>query len=144
MDDALQGLRQEVANAIATWPFEDGAEADYLREHYAGELQSTAEKHGLAIYERDGRLISYPSIVRIFPGDQAIGIDKKKVSTLRPSYLAAILVNNQKKQPRFRSEAFLEIPLQGLQAVCGTRRFAQGARDATGQDLRDFHQLAGE
>ena len=108
LDDALQALRQEVANAVATWPFEDGAEADYLREHYAGELQSTAEKHGLAIYERDDRLISYPSIVRIFPGDHAIGIDKKKVSTLRPSYLAQILVNNQKKQPRFRSEAFLE------------------------------------
>ena len=108
LDDALDTLRQEVANAVATWPFEDGGEAEYLKEHYAVELRSVATEKGLAIYERDGRLISYPSIVRIFPGDQAIGIDKKRVSTLRPSYLAEILANNQKKQPRFRSDMFLE------------------------------------
>lgn len=108
LDGALNALRQEVANAVATWPFEDGEEAEYLREHYAGELRDVAEKNGLAIYERDGNLISYPSIVRILPGDQAVRIDKKKVSTLRPSYLAGILVNNQKRQPRFRSDTFLE------------------------------------
>ena len=108
LDGALDALRQEVANAVATWPFEDGGEAEYLKEHYAVELRSVAEKNGLVIYERDGRLISYPSIVRIFPGEHAIGIDKKKVSTLRPSYLADLLASNQKKQPRFRSEAFLE------------------------------------
>ena len=108
VDGALDTLRQEVANAVATWPFGDGGEAEYLREHYAVELQNIAEKNGLAIYERDGSLISYPSIVRIFPGDHAIRIDKKKVSTLRPSYLAEVLASNQKKQPRFRSDLFLE------------------------------------
>lgn len=108
LEDALDALRQEVANAVAIWPFEDGGEAAYLKEHYAIELRSIAEKNGLSIYERDGRLISYPSIVRIFPSDHAVGIDKKKVSTLRPSYLTEILVNNQKKQPRFRSDMFLE------------------------------------
>ena len=108
LDDALEALRHEVATAVAIWPFEDGGEAEYLRERYADELRSIAEKNGLSIYERDGRLISYPSIVRIFPGDHAVGIDKKKVSTLRPSYLTEILANNQKKQPRFRSDMFLE------------------------------------
>ena len=108
LDGALDTLRQEVANAVATWPFEDGGETTYLREHYAVELRSVATEKGLAIYERDGSLISYPSIVRISPGDHAIRIDKKKVSTLRPSYLAELLVNNQKKQPRFRSDMFLE------------------------------------
>lgn len=107
LDDASNAFRQEVANAVATWPLE-GKEAEYLKEHYAIELCSVAEKNGLAIYERDGRLISYPSIVRIFPGDHAVRIDKKKVSTLRPSYLAEILVNNQKKPPRFKPAAFLE------------------------------------
>ncbi len=108
LDGALDALRQEVANAVAAWPFEEGGEADYLRERYAVELRSVAAEKGLAIHERDGRLIAYPSIVRIFPGDHAIGIDKKKVSTLRPSYLAEILVHNQKKRPRFRSDMFLE------------------------------------
>ena len=108
LDDALDALRQEVANAVATWPFEDGEEADYLRQHYAVELRSVAEQSGLAIYERDGNLISYPSIVRILAGEQAVRIDKKRVSALRPSYLAGMLASNQKKQPRFRSDLFLE------------------------------------
>ena len=108
LDDALDALRQEVANAVATWPFEDGGEADYLRERYAVELRSVATEKGLAIHERDGNLIAYPSIVRILAGEQRVGIDKKKVSTLRPSYLAEMLVSNQKKQPRFRSDLFLE------------------------------------
>lgn len=108
LDSALDALRQEVMNAVATWPFEDGEEAEYLSKHYAVELRSVAEKNGLAIYERDGNLISYPSIVRILSGDQAVRIDKKKVSTLRPSYLTDMLVSNQKKPPRFRSDLFLE------------------------------------
>ena len=108
LEGALDALRQEVTNAVATWPFKDGEEAEYLRKHYAVELRSVAEKSGLAIYERDGNLISYPSIVRILSGDQAVRIDKKRVSTLRPSYLTDMLVSNQKKPPRFRSDLFLE------------------------------------
>jgi hypothetical protein len=108
LDDALGSLRQEVANAIETWPFHDEEEEEYLREHYAAELRDVAAEKGLEIYERDGVLISHPSIVRILPGSRAVRIDKKQVSALRPSHLAGTLANNQKKPRRFRSEAFLE------------------------------------
>ena len=108
LNSALCSLRQEVENAVETWPFEDGKEIEYLKEHYAAELCDTAERKGLNLYERDGALISHPSIVQILPESQVVRIDRKKVSTLRPSYLADILTNNQKKPPRFRSDRFLE------------------------------------
>ena len=108
LDAALGVLRQTVANAVETWPFKDEEEEGYLREHYTKELRDTAEEKGLDIHERDGKLISYPSIVRVLPRDRAVRIDRKQVSTLRPSRLAGILVENQKKPPRFKSGVFLE------------------------------------
>ena len=104
----LNTLRQEVANAVETWPFTEEDEEQYLNEQYATELRQAAEEKSLSIHERDGRLISHPSIVRILPGDRAVRIDRKKVSTIRPSYLAGVLLENQKKPARYRSDAFLE------------------------------------
>lgn len=108
LNNSLGSLRQEVANATATWPFDDEAEEQYLKDQYAVELRSAATEKDLRIYERDGRLISYPSVVRVLPGEKAVRIDKKKVSAIRPSSLVRILLENQRKRPRFRGEAFLE------------------------------------
>ncbi len=105
---ALSSLSQEVANATKTWPFTDEEEENYLEERYANELCHTAKEKKLSIHERDGRLISYPSIAQILPGDRAVRIDRKKVSTLRPSRLVEFLIERQKKPPRFKSDAFLE------------------------------------
>ena len=105
---ALGSLGQEITNAVEVWPFTDEEEENYLKEHYANELRHVAREKKLSIHERDGRLISYPSIAQILPGDRAVRIDRKKVSTLRPSRLVEFLIERQKKPPRFRSDAFLE------------------------------------
>ena len=52
---SLAALRQEVDNAIATWPFNDLAEEQYLNNEYAAELRAVATENGLDIFERDGR-----------------------------------------------------------------------------------------
>ena len=104
----LDVLRQEVANAVATWPFSEQEEEQYLNEQYIAELRRIAEEQGLAIHERDGRLISHPSIVRVLPGDRAVRIDTKKVSAIRPSHLASVLLKNQRKPVRYQSARFLE------------------------------------
>ncbi len=108
LDDALGVLRQTVSNAAQSWPFQDGEEEQYLRDSYADELGRTASEQGLTIRERDGRLVSHPSIVQILPGARAVRIDKKKVSTIRPSHLTGILLNNQKKPGRHPPGRFLE------------------------------------
>ena len=108
LEAALEVLTQTATNAVQSWPFEAGEEEQYLRDGYAAELRGAASELGLKIHERDGRMVSHPSIVRVLPRDWAVRIDKKKVSTIRPSHLASILLQNQKKPGRFPSGRFLE------------------------------------
>ena len=100
LDAALSVLQQEVHNAKSIWPFQEEVEKQYLDEQYTNELVRTAEEKGLNIYERDGSLISYPSIVQVLPGDRAVRIDRKRIPTIRPSHLADLLLKNQQKPLR--------------------------------------------
>ena len=107
LDDALSTLHQNAANA-SHWPFHEEEEEHYMAGHYAEELRHAADERGLDMYERDGNLISYPSIVRIIPRERAVRIDKKKVSNIRPSHLTSELMANQKRSSGFSSTRFLE------------------------------------
>ena len=108
LDAALGELRHAVAGAVDSWSLPEDEEQGYLEDGYAAELRAAAEEQGLNVYERDGKLISYPSIVRILPGDRAVRVDGKKVAALRPSHLAGLLLKNQKKPGRYRSDRFLQ------------------------------------
>ncbi len=108
LGEALSALRQEVVNSSSSWPFQEEEEEQYLGDHYADELRRAAEEMNLNIYERDGNLISYPSIVRVLPGDRAVKVDRKKESNIRPSHLAGLLLKNQQKSSSFSSARFLE------------------------------------
>ena len=108
MREALSALRQEVSNSVESWPFGDDEEQQYLNDGYGRELRAVAAEKGLDIYERDGRMIAHPSVVRVLPGTRAVRIDRKQVSTIRPSRLTDILLENQKKPARFRAGQFLE------------------------------------
>ena len=103
LDDLSNGV-----SAAASWPFGDAEEEARLRDGYAEELREAAAEHGLTMYERDGRLFASPSIVRILHGDRAVRIDRKQVSAIRPSHLAQLLAENQKKQGTYPPERFLE------------------------------------
>ena len=83
LTESLDRLRQEVDNASSSWPFKDEEEPTYLAEHFSEELRSTAKEMQLEIFERDGILISYPSIIRILPNERAVRVDRKKVSSIR-------------------------------------------------------------
>lgn len=108
LGDALTALRQEVSNADSSWPFTEEEERRYFEENYAGELRETATGKGLKIHERDGLLFSYPSVVRVLPADRAVRIDRKKVSAVRPSHIADLLLKNRDKSSGFSSSRFLE------------------------------------
>ena len=107
---ALDELTEAVNNVGVAWPFDDEQEVQYLKaaDGYAAELRRVASEKGLLIRERDGQLICHPFIVRIIPSERAVRIDKKKVSTIRPSHLTEVLVKAQKAPSRFRPQSFLE------------------------------------
>ncbi len=108
LDEAFSALEREVNGASDAWPFEEWEEEDYLSESYANELRVAASKIGLDIYERDGLLVSYPSIVRILPERRAVRVDRKQVSTIRPSHLSDLLLKNRDKKSGYSSSRFLE------------------------------------
>ncbi len=108
LNEGLTALQQDVSNAGSCWPFSDEEEQGLLGSEYADELRAAAATRGLKIQERDGELISYPSIVRVIPAERAVRVDKKKVSTTRPSYLVRILWENQRRSSSFSSQRFLE------------------------------------
>lgn len=108
LEEALSVLRQDVANAGSIWPFTEEEETRLFGEGYAAELQGAAAEKGLDIYERDGNLISYPSILRLLPTECAVRVDRKKIPTVRPSYLADLLLKNRRKSRGFPPRRFLE------------------------------------
>lgn len=105
---ASDAARQDVANARMAWSFSEAEERDYLANGYEAELCDEASRAGLKIYSRDARLLAYPSILRIVPGELSIKVDKKRVSALRPGHLVQTLLANQKKRARQPAEKFLE------------------------------------
>ena len=108
LDTSVNLIRQEAANAANAWPFTTEDERGYLEGRYAEELKGEAQKKGLQVFDRDGRLIAHPSVVRVMPGERAVQINRRRMSTIRPSKVVGVLESLQEKPPRFRPQPFLE------------------------------------
>lgn len=74
---------------------------------YAKELLAAAERAGVTMFEDDDRLLCYPSIVRVLPGDAALEIDRKRARGIRPSVVVEQLGRAQRAGPRFKAAPFL-------------------------------------
>ena len=101
-------IQQEVANAAGAWPFAPEAERDYLESQYSEELKEEAGKKGLQVFDRDGRLIVHPSVVRVMPGDRAVELNRRRTSAIRPSKIMADLEKLQKSPSRSNPQQTLE------------------------------------
>ena len=108
LGEAMEDTRQEVERATASWPFSESEETAYLKDGYAAELQTVSAEKGLSLYERDGQLISPPSILRILPDRRSVQLDRKRISTIRPPYLVNVLIRNQGKSSGYPPAQFLE------------------------------------
>jgi hypothetical protein len=87
----------------------DFNEQEYLASGgYVKELLAVAGGAGVAMFEEDERLLCYPSLVRVLPGDAALEIDRVRERRLRPSVLVGLLAAAQDRAPRFKAEAFLD------------------------------------
>lgn len=108
--DTAAGLARQLGAAVAqareTLDFDEGA---YMASgDYAKELLAVAHERKVAMFEEDERLLCYPSLVRIFPADSAIEIDRRRDRRLRPSLVIESLASRQQRPPKFRAEPFLE------------------------------------
>ncbi len=103
-------------------------EAEHLASGaFAKELLAAAQSRGVAIFEEEDRLLCYPSLVRILPGEAAVEIDKVRERRLRPSVLVDVLAATQQRAPRFKPEQFLDSLRAGYElVVAGEQKKADG------------------
>ncbi|MGH7555638.1 MAG: hypothetical protein ACREMQ_21775 [Longimicrobiales bacterium] len=102
----MEEARAETERIAAGWQFDDRAyleSGDFVRE-----LQNVAQSRNLTIIEQDGRLLTYPSVIRVLAADAAVEIDRKRERRIRPSVLVDRLRAAQEKPPVLKAEAFLE------------------------------------
>lgn len=117
--DAGADLGRELERAVTdTRASYDLDETELLASGaYAKELLVTASDAGVAMFEEDDRLLCYPSIVRVLPGELALEIDRRRVRALRPSVVVALLERAQNAGPRFKAAPFLASLLAGYDYV---------------------------
>jgi hypothetical protein len=94
---------------------------------YAKELLAAAAEADVAMFEEDERLLCYPSIVRVLPGELALDVDRRRVRGLRPSVVVSHLQRAQQAGPRFKPEPFLASLFAGYELVVARQRKAAGA-----------------
>lgn len=117
----------------AGWRFDDRA---YLESGaYTDELLRAGEAAGVQLFEQDGRVVSYPSLVRILPADASLEVDKKRERRIRPSFVAQLLRQHQSRPPRFKAEAFIEALHKAYRLALAER----GRRPGTVVPLTDIY-----
>lgn len=95
-----------MAEADESWTFAPEpyfAEGGYLRE-----LKEEAERTGLSLFEKDGRIYCFPMLLTISDKDSVVIIDRKAERRVRPRELVKLLAARQKRPQRTNTQKFLE------------------------------------
>lgn len=127
--DAAVQLTEEVQQAVeAARQGYDVDEGELLASGgYSAQLLAAAGEAGVAMFADDDRLLCYPSIVRVLPGELALEVDRRRVRGLRPSVVVAALQRAQNAGPRFKAEPFLASLLAAYDLVLARQDKAAGA-----------------
>jgi hypothetical protein len=103
-------------------------EQEHLKSgSYSQELLDTAAAQDVAIFAADERLLCYPSLIKVLPGDAAVEIDRRRERRLRPSVLVELLAAAQGRPPRFRPKPFLDSIESGYDLVRSQKQHREGA-----------------
>jgi len=119
-EGTLAGLAEAIAalaeaTAQAADPIRRGAAAfDYdvaaafADGAYVEELAQTAQREGLTLVRRDGRIVAYPVALRLDARAQGVRLGRRLERRIRPSFLVGQLKALQARPGRFNAAAFLE------------------------------------
>jgi hypothetical protein len=104
--NAAKRFAEEMASADSSWEFE--VEPYFADGGYLQELLQEAERAGLRLFERDGRLYCFPMLLTLSGKDMAVLVDRKPERRLRPRELVRVLLARQKRPQRFNEQKLLE------------------------------------
>ncbi len=104
--NAAKRFAEAMAQADQSWTFEPGpyfAEGSYLQE-----LKEEAERAGLSLFEKDGRIYCFPMLLTLSERDSAVVIDRKLERRVRPRKLVELLVARQRRPQRFNAQKLID------------------------------------
>ena len=104
--NAAERFAEEMTSADSSWKFE--VEPYFAEGGYLKELLQEAERVGLKLFERDGRLYCFPMLLTLSGKDLAVVVDRKPERRLRPRELVRVLLARQKRPQRFNEQKLLE------------------------------------
>jgi hypothetical protein len=108
-EEALADAAEAAGQLTDSWPLTEADEIErFSSGAFTAELLAQAERVGLAIFDQEGVLSSYPSLVRTLPRQQAVSIDRKPYRQVRPTHLIAHLKELQDREPKLSVERFTE------------------------------------
>jgi hypothetical protein len=120
-----------IANLDEAWSFDI---AGYMASGgYLAELKAAAAEDGLQLFERDGRIYSFPLLIRLDSRERAVRVGKKAERRIRPRVVSKLLAQAQKRPQRLDPQRFLELLYKVYQ------RIDQGAGRVV--LLSDLHDL---
>jgi len=129
---ALAATAQLAADAAAAaerlkagWRFD--VEDWFASGEYTKELLASAAEAGVSAFESDERILCYPVIVQVSPGDSSVVVDKKKDRRIRPSVVVAGLGRLQQREPKFKPDAFIESLAVAYDFVIASQSMRPGA-----------------
>lgn len=110
---------------LGGWTFDE--EEHFASGAFTKEVLALAAEEGVAVYESDERILSYPAIVTISASDTTVVIDKKKERRVRPTVLIRTLKALQTRPLKFKAEAYLEALATAYDHVVAKRDLRRSA-----------------
>ncbi len=113
-------LSERLAILESSWNFD--AARYFESGAYEQELLAVMADAGMKPVDRDGRILSYPSILRVMPSDQSLEVDRKKERRVRPSFVAAELKKRRDRKTGIPPERLVEILYRAYDALVAGKK----------------------
>lgn len=142
---AAAGRIEEAARATgeATESFDFDEREHLAAGGFVKELLAQASARGVRMFEADGQLLCYPSLVKVLPSDAAVEVDRRRERRLRPSVLVALLGDAQAAAATVPPGALPGEPGGRLRPGAVAGRGARGLGRAPGRHLGGADAAAG-
>lgn len=126
--DLADHAGEAAVRAEATWPFktETDEEAYFADGRYQAELVDAAGRAQLGLYDMEGVLAAFPSLVRIVARNRTVEIDRKPFRPVRPSYLIDHLRKVQAKPGRTNVTQLVDALHKGYKLTIAEKSFRGG------------------
>jgi hypothetical protein len=140
--EQLPATAEPLAEALrtASASFSYDADAAFAGGAYLRELQAAAAAKNLVLVERDGRVTSFPLLLRFEASVPGVRVGRKLERQIRPGVLTALLKKAQDSSA-FNAEAFLETLFKAATHLAPAEARADEPRPGAVVPLLDIYEL---